>query len=252
MLSKRKSIGREVIFAFLTILSFSYPIFACEPIIPMMMLFGGSGLLTRSLWGLALGISIKCVAFAFFERSLPKRQAMLLMLKGNVLTTFVGLLLALCFAIQILSLFSLFVFFALAYLPADRLERMDIRGLPKIGRNSIAALVVLLLLLSFLFFSSAMTVLSSSNSGLLYWLLKLAYIYPALLISIAITSLWEEWVIFKGVKEESRQLHYYPAVLRANFITLLVLMTIAAVKTLPTRLQSPDFLAVKTLLRLVM
>src|SRR5262245_29671357 len=252
MLSKRESAAREVIFTFLTILSFSYPVFACEPIIPMMMLFGGSGFLTRSLWGLALGIGIKCLAFAFLERSLPKRQAILLMLKGNILTTFVGLLLALCFAIQILSVFSLIIFCALAYLPADRLKRLNIRGLPMVGRDAIALLIVVLLFLSFFFFSSAMSVVSSGNSGLLYWLLKLAYIYPALLISIAITSLWEEWEIFKGVQESSRQMHYYPAVLRANFITLLVLMTIAAVKTLPTRMQSADFLAVKTLLRLVM
>jgi hypothetical protein len=76
----------------------------------------------------------------------------------------------------------------------------------------------------------------------LYWVLKLAYIYPALAISIGLTTLWEEWLVYRLARGFAPLAPFYPAVLRANLMTLLVLMGAAAVMALPKRLASPDFL----------
>jgi len=83
-----------------------------------------------------------------------------------------------------------------------------------------------------------------SENLILYWILKFLYVYLALIISIGLTVLWEEWVVFKLAKRsKSGVQNFYSAVLKANLVTLLVFMGAAAILMLPKRFASPDFLA---------
>ncbi|MGH7992654.1 MAG: hypothetical protein ACREDQ_04000, partial [Limisphaerales bacterium] len=85
----------------LVILSIPIPGSACEPIFPMFQLLsgptaGGASLLKLSLFGLAIAVAIKCVAFALLERRLPWRSAVIYMLLANVVSTIPGVFVAAC------------------------------------------------------------------------------------------------------------------------------------------------------------
>ena len=97
---------------------------ACEPIIPLAQLIGGSGLagtllLTQSVVWLLVAVAIKSVAFVFLERRLPWRKAICFMLIGNVLSTIPGLLAA-TFA-GALTLLAVPIIFGLGTLAQRRL-----------------------------------------------------------------------------------------------------------------------------------
>jgi hypothetical protein len=72
--------------------------------------------------------------------------------------------------------------------------------------------------------------------------LKLAYIYPALVASLGLTTLWEEWLVSRWVPSVKDQPSFYGSVLRANLVMLLLILGLAAVAALPRRLATPGFL----------
>jgi hypothetical protein len=217
-----------------------YAAYACQPVGPLVMLLGSPHFIMGSVIGFIGAVGIKCGAFAFFEDSLPTWHAIRLMFLANIVTTGIGLWVA--FALMTpFALFALLLVCALTVSPAQHLY---IQGqtpwLTRLGPHTLALILSLLFLASYvLFFVAART---HNDNPTLYWILKLAAIYPVLAISIGLTTLWEAWLVSLWVGTSTPARSFYPAVLRANLVTLVVLMGAAAGMALPKRLASPDFL----------
>jgi hypothetical protein len=65
---------------------------ASEPVVPFMQVMVPALALTGSILVLAAAVIVKSAFFAVFERNLPRLRAAWGMFVGNVLTSFVGLL----------------------------------------------------------------------------------------------------------------------------------------------------------------
>jgi hypothetical protein len=74
------------------------PTLACEPVVPFMQVMVPTIALSGSMLALAAAVVLKSVLFAFFERRLPRVRAAWRMFLGNILTSFVGLLVAVMIA----------------------------------------------------------------------------------------------------------------------------------------------------------
>jgi len=77
---------------------------------------------------------------------------------------------------------------------------------------------------------------------LAYWSIKLVAVFLALLPSVILTTVWEEWVIWR-LSSRPEGTAYFTSVLRTNLYVLVLVMAVPAVIILPRRLKSPDFLA---------
>ena len=98
-----------------------------------------------------------------------------------------------------------------------------------------------LVVVSTVLFMMSMHQLESRNL-LAYWILKFGYIVPGLAIGIGLTSVWEERVVAALARKAHPDASFFTSVVRANYLTFGAVMLVAAVATLPKRLQSPDFL----------
>jgi hypothetical protein len=165
------------------------------------------------------------------------------MFLGNVLTSFVGVLAVVMIARAPSSWFiAVPVVCFLCWLPARRLVRAA--PLPWLARMSpgiLAGLMSLAMVASCILFMAGQGPLETHQHAL-YWLIKLAAIFLALLASMALTSIWEEWVIWR-LSSRPDGTGYFASVLRANLYVLLFVMAVPAALILPKRLQSPDFFA---------
>jgi hypothetical protein len=95
---------------------------------------------------------------------------------------------------------------------------------------------------SWYLFGAAQSAIGSRAPLHTYWVLKFLYIYSAIIISFALTTLWEEWVISGLSKISSGKDSFLKSVAFANLITLLAVMLYAAGMMLPIRLKSGNFL----------
>jgi hypothetical protein len=77
---------------------------------------------------------------------------------------------------------------------------------------------------------------------IIYWVIKLVAIFLALLASVTLTTVWEEWVIWR-LSSRPEGTGFFGSVLRTNLYILVLVMAVPAVLILPKRLKSPDFLA---------
>jgi hypothetical protein len=216
------------------------PALACEPLPPLLVLFVVPSLMSGPVmgWlgvvvGLAVGIGIKCAAFVYFEPALPPWRALGVMLLANVVTTGVGLFIAIALTLPPLL-------YGLTFAPMRRLACWVRR--PWVGPHTLAVVGTLLFLASYILFYLARAQMALGGSWLLYWGLKLAYLYPALIASLGLTTLWEEWLVSRWVRSEDAPPSCYASVLRANLVMLLLLVGVAAAAALPKRLAAPDFL----------
>jgi len=82
----------------------------------------------------------------------------------------------------------------------------------------------------------------NTGMNIIYWTLKLTYIAIAFVISIGITTIYEEWIISRMHKPQVGKPHYFMSVFSANLMAFLLSGGIAAVYMLPKRLASPSFL----------
>ena len=98
-----------------------------------------------------------------------------------------------------------------------------------------------LMIVSCILFMAGRGALDAQHHAL-YWILKLAAIFAALLASITLTAIWEEWVIWR-LSSHPDGTGFFAGVLRANLYVLLLIMIVPAVLILPKRLHSPDFTA---------
>ena len=219
------------------------PTLACEPVVPFMQVMVPTLALSGSLLVLAAAVVLKSVLFAFFERRLTRVRAAWRMLLGNVLTSFIGLLVAVMIASSPVGwLFGAPVVILLCWLPARRL--VTAAPLTWLARRSPAAFATGMtgaMLVSCVLFMVGRGVLEAHYLAL-YWVIKLAAILVALLASITLTAIWEEWIIWR-LSSRPEGKGFFPTVLRANLYVLLLVMAVPAALILPKRLHSPDFLA---------
>jgi hypothetical protein len=216
------------------------PAWACEPIIPFMMSVGGPMALTQSAVVLIAAIALKCILFAFFQKDLSAARAAAYMLAGNILTTFIGGLVAVMMGSGGMMLIGAVIAFALCWLPARRIPSIVPRA--PLSPGGAAFLMTLGLVVSaFLFAVSPVALLENNYAA--YWIIKLFAVYTALIVSIALTSLWEEWTIWKFSRQPKEFTAFISPVVRANIYVLLGASLYGAALMLPKRLSSPDFLA---------
>ena len=105
----------------------------------------------------------------------------------------------------------------------------------------IATGMTLLAVASMVMFIIASEVLGARNLAL-YWPLKIGYIVCGMTIGFGLTALWEERVV-AGLALRSRPAcGYFISVIRANYLAFGIALLVGAIRMLPRRLNSEDFL----------
>jgi hypothetical protein len=75
-----------------------------------------------------------------------------------------------------------------------------------------------------------------------YWLLKFLFVAMAAGVGILISAVLEECVVARLSRKSQGNTSFYTAVLRANYVTLVVILLVAALEILPKRLNAPHFI----------
>lgn len=216
--------------------------FACEPIVPFVKVVAGPAFLTGSFLALGLVVLAKSAAFAYFQSSLTYSKAFLLMVAGNILTSIIGVLAAVMIGSGEIMLIGIPIVWALCLMPAKRLVAAS--PYPFLARSAPGAVafgMTACLVLSCILFVVAQEVMSP-GSMVLYWIFKLLAIYAALIVSIALTAFWEEWVVWRLSRLQPCDTAFVQPVIRANLLVLLAVMVISAGIMIPQRLKSPGFI----------
>jgi len=219
------------------------PASACEPVVPFMQVMVPALALSGSLFVLVLAVILKSTLFGVFERRIPRLRAAWRLFLGNLLTSFVGILVALMIASSpVIWLIGVPLVYVLCWLPSRRL--VNVAPLAWLSRTSpavLAGIMTCALLASCILFMAGRGALET-HELVLYWIIKLAAIFLALLASITLTTVWEEWVIWR-LSSRLECTSFFVSTLRANLYVLLLVMLVPAALILPKRLHSPDFLA---------
>jgi hypothetical protein len=212
---------------------------ACEPVIPLAIALGGPLLLGRSLVMLGAAVLLKCALFAVFQKEISFPLAVLFMFLGNILSTIGGLLVGVMMASPGAVVLLLPIVFLLCWLPARRVQTI----IPRWRLRSYAAALIMTvgLLVSLILFVFAQTAAAAFHL-VLYWIIKLVAVYVAIIISMALSALWEEWVIWKMSRRPADDNGFIKPVVRANLYTMLAVMLYGAILMMPARMKSNDFL----------
>jgi hypothetical protein len=220
---------------------------ACEPVVPLFQLLSGataagSFIMTRSLLLLAVAIAIKTMAFVVFEKRLPWQKAVGWMLFANVISTIPGLLIA-AFAGSMSAWFlALPVVFIFGMLLGKRLKRLARPWMNhSLSGFSAALLFTGVFIVSMLLYESAANVLGDRHYAA-YWAVKFAFVTLVACTGICISAVMEEYVIAQGTKKTHASQSFYTSVFRANYITLVVILSVAALQMLPKRWNAPHFI----------
>ena len=216
---------------------------ACEPVLPFTQVMVPALALSGSVLVLLVAVLIKSALFAIFEQRLPHLRAAVRMFLGNVLTSFVGLLVAVMIASSPAIWFvgvPLVCF--LCWLPSRRLVKVaPMRWVGRTSPTIVAGIMTTALLGSCILFMVGRESLEI-HKLVLYWIIKLAAIFLALFASVALTTVWEEWVIWR-LSSRPEGTEFFAPVLRATLYVVLLVMAVDAAFIFPKRLKSPDFLA---------
>lgn len=217
---------------------------ACMPLVPLVQLYVGPAVVYAGIFGLIGGLLAKSAMFALFVRPLPFGRAFLAMLLANVVTTVLGVVLAQGAAIPAFIMGMIFIVLPVAFFPSVRaaklLESSRFRRLQKIGPYKLTLAFTALYFLTFGIF-----VISADMEPPSYWPVKGLYVATALLVSAGLTVIWEEMIVWKlfgrrFAKPETSS--FYPQVLAATVLILLLFMGIGAIWAIPERLASPNHL----------
>lgn len=211
---------------------------ACEPI-AVFTILAGPAFFTLSLTVLLTVILIKCLSFGLFERRIPFAWGLLDMFLANVVSTFVGILLGFPSPGILLFLIVLPVT-ASALFPTKRFAVL-LLGIQEKRAFTLLFPVIGGMILSLILFTAANQIVNTGINSV-YWILKLAYIAVAFLISIGVTTIYEEWIISKIHKPQVGEPHYFKSVFSANLMAFLLAGGIAAAYMLPKRLATSNFL----------
>jgi hypothetical protein len=93
---------------------------------------------------------------------------------------------------------------------------------------------------TFLYYTAQSGLDGGSYRG--YWIFKFAFVTLVACTGIIISAVLEECVIAGLSRKSAGNLIFYIPVFRANYITLGVILLVAALKMLPKRLHSPHFI----------
>lgn len=130
----------------------------------------------------------------------------------------------------------------LCWLPSRRLVRAaPLAWLARVSHGALAATVAGAMVASCILFMAGRGACEAHQRAL-YWIIKLAAIFLALFASITLSTVWEEWVIWR-LSSRPERTGFFAAALRANLYVLLLIMAVPAVLILPKRLKLPDFYA---------
>jgi len=219
------------------------PALFCEPVIPFMQVMVPALALYGSGLVLVAAVVLKSALFAIFERRLSRVQAAWRMFLGNVLTSFVGALVGAMIASGPGVWFiGVPVVFLLCWLTSRRfVDAAPMEWMARTPPIVLATVMTILLLASCILFASSQEAIRTHQLAL-YWIIKLTAIAFALLASLTLTTVWEEWIIWR-LSSRPKGAGFFPTVLRANLYVLVAVMAVPAVLILPKRLKSPDFLA---------
>src|SRR5208282_2806852 len=219
------------------------PALACEPVVPFMQVMVPPLAISGSILVLAVAVVVKSALFAVFERRLTRLRAAWRMFLGNVLTSFVGLLVTGMIASGAgIWLIGVPIVCLLCWLPSRRLVK--VAPLAWLGRTHPANLAIIMtgaMLASCVLFMAGQGAIRT-HQLMLYWITKQVAIFLALLASVTLTTVWEEWVIWR-LSSRPEGTGFFGSVLRTNLYVLILVMAVPAVLILPKRLKSPDFLA---------
>ena len=218
---------------------------ACEPILPLTHLMSGSNVvgplfILKSVTWLAIAVAIKSLVFVFFERRLPWRSALLFMFVANLLSTIPGVL-ASVFAgtLALIALPMIFFFGLLAQRRMMALKQQSGDPTPKLQWVAFAFTFVYFASLAMFGMASAV---ADARHAAQYWFLKFAFTTSAVLLGLAISTVLEEYAMARLTRKSYGALSFYAPVLRANYVTLGIVLFAAAAQMLPRRLASPGFL----------
>jgi hypothetical protein len=199
--------------------------------------------LSGSILVLTMAVIVKSVLFAVFERRLPRLRAAWWMFLGNVLTSFIGPLVGLMIASSAgIWLVGVPLVCIMCWLPSRRLVKAaPLTWLTRIRPVFLAGILTTALLASCILFALGQGAISTRQLAL-YWTMKLVAIFLALSASVTLTTVWEEWAIWR-LSSRPEGTEFFASVLRTNLYILVLVMAVPAVLILPKRLRSPDFLA---------
>jgi hypothetical protein len=200
----------------------------------------GAALLTRSLVWLLVAVVIKGVSFACLERRLSWPKAVCFMLTANVLSTIPGLLTAtLAGSVVLLALPIMFGLGVLAQRRLSALPQDD--SATRFSRRGLALAFTLAFIVSAVLFSLAGMKLDAERFAS-YWIIKLLFVTIAATTGMAISTVLEEYAVGILARKSHGQIFFYKPVLRANYITLGMVLLVSACEILPRRLAAPHFI----------
>jgi hypothetical protein len=199
--------------------------------------------LSGSVLVLLTAVVVKSLVFAVFERRLPRPHAAWRMFLGNVLTSLIGLLVAAMIASSAgIWLVGVPLVCFMCWLPSRRLVKTaPLAWLTRISPFFLAAILTTALLASCILFALGQGAISTHQLAL-YWTMKLVAIFLAMSASVTLTTVWEEWAIWR-LSSRPEGTEFFASVLRTNLYVLVLVMAVPAALILPKRLKSPDFLA---------
>lgn len=220
------------------------PAVACEPILPLFQLLSGptaagASILRLSLLGLALAVAIKSALFAFLERRLTWRSAVLYMLLANVVSTIPGIFVAACVASVGGIVVALPVMILLAWFVGNRPTAQT--KWAHLGAGTIALAFTGFFFVSVLIYGIALVALNNDNFAS-YWFFKFVFVTLVACTGIAISAVLEECVVARMSRKSLGKVYFYTSVFRANYITLGLILLVAALRILPQRLDAPHFI----------
>lgn len=232
------------------------PAYACEPLVPFMILFQNPvalGLfkgLRAPLWGVLLLLAImglKIVVF-FLKSRFRSPWAVGFMILANLMTTLIGAMVAFLAAAPAFLALPCVLFLFLVFLPAVRSlkENQDLfqgNAFPKIDSPSFAATLLTLMAaisgLCFLWLPEMEVI----HVPWLYWPLKIVLCAVAILLSLFIGVIYEERIIaglYGRLKGE--RVSFLEPVFWSNVAGITLALTILAVPAFIERLKTEDFL----------
>lgn len=216
-------------------------LYANEPLVPLIMLFLApttlGGAVFASLLGFILILMIKCVVFVL-KSDFKSIAAVFYVLIANVISTLVGLVVAVMFTSSDVLFGGIIILFLVCLLPARRLKQ--VKHFAKNSTWFIAFALTLVTLITVVIFSFMIGYQSSPH---IYWPMKIFLSTIAIVISLSISVLYEEAVIAKLYKiQKKEEKSFLTPVIWSNIVAVGIIVLIGAIIALPARLKSPDFL----------
>lgn len=232
----------RIIFVITTVLLATKISYGCEPILPLAQVVGGPAYLLFSFWALLAAVVLKSILFSQLQHNLPKFRAAWYMVVGNLLSTVVGIGVMMVFMLPGILPATLVITWMISSIPSKRLvlvsENVFIR---RLGSTGVSFVLIGLLILSLIAFAAAQNAASAERLTL-YWFLKVLYVDFALIVSLLLTTFWEEWIINRMADQNWEDSSFVLPAFRSNAIVLGIASIVAALMMLPKRFQSADWL----------